>query len=760
MLTIYKKLQLIFIGIICSLVSAVLVNILFVGILPPSWDLSKNLDQFFYNIFFQPTLEPSPQLLIIDSDDAETNHSRAEYAKMIDALSEAGAKCIALDIYFAGKQDSIGDQALVRSVEKHPHVILAADFTSAQTPSAMMMSLAEQLALPDSVCEKVFITTHPAEGANLPFEKLLAVTKYLGHINSVHNEDYHFPPVIVFNRKCYAALPIQMARLFFAPNDSMFRLTDTPIDKYGQMVVNFIPVEKFRYPLLWDEAKTLLHDDSNAFQGAVVFIVSRTEETELQTPLGKYPRWALLASLASQLMQNRHIEASDLFYPAVFSAILVWVGLVWFLFVAPRLEKKWRKTRFLFVSGNGLIILFIFLSLRLWQQWLGVFVPLLAFNVSLALVRARYYEMIKPPRYLDFGLAVLARQGQNYPMHVLTSPAGEDEANASFPAFFEEAPFQNALQKLKALQASREDLKWIGDRLFDALFQSNIQYILKNSLNHVTGEDKYLRLSLRIDAPELACLPWELVHNAKMAPSFILLHKRISLARYLALEQPVRKPKFRIPLSILVFISSPSNMTPLDVEGEKKLLKKALRPLIWGGDIRVRFCEHATLDNLRNELARAPDILHYIGHGHFDAEKKEAFLDFVSETNEADPVEVETLGGLLHESSVKLVVLNSCEGAVASDTDAFTGVAQNLVLAGVPAVVAMQYQVLDATAMVFSSVFYSTFIKNYSVDAAIAEARRQIMTKTRSQVGQQGWATPVFFMRAHEGKIFDTDGEE
>ncbi|MCI0692639.1 CHAT domain-containing protein [candidate division KSB1 bacterium] len=715
-------------------------------------------------MFFKPTLAPPPKFVIIDSEESKMSRGRSEYAKMIDQLSQAQATCIAFDIYFTeeSRYDSLGDQALVEMVKKYPHVVLAADFAPGKEPSATMMKLAEGLALPDSVCEEVFILQTFATGADLPFHNLLSVTKHLGHSNSSQNEPYHFPPVIAFHRKCYASLPLEMAKLYFAAKDSLFQLEDIRgyLDQDGQLLVNFIPTEKFKpYPYSWQEACELFQEQPDVFKDAIVFIVNPSEETELQTPLGKYPRWALLASLTSQLLLNNHIiEASEL--SAVFTAIFIFPGLTLFLFFGHRLKEKWRKTRFLFISGNIAILFLIFLTFRYLQTWLGVFVPLLAFNVSMGVMRARYYKLLKPPVYVDFGLAVLERQGQNYPMHVLTSPAGEEEINAFFPAFFEEESFQNALQKLKALQASRDDMKWIGDRLFDALFQNNIQYILKSSLNYVTGEDKYLRFSLRIDAPELACLPWELMHNSKMAPSFILLHKRISLARYLALEQPVRKPKFRVPLTILVFISSPSNLPPLDMKGEKKLLKKALRPLIWGGDVRVRFCEHATLDNLRNELERAPDILHYIGHSHYDAEKKEAFLDFVSDVSEADPVEVETLGGLLHESSVKLVVLNSCEGAVASDTDAFTGVAQNLVLAGVPAVVAMQYQVLDATATVFSSVFYSTFIKNYSVDAAIAEARRQIMAKTRGQVGQQGWATPVFFMRAHEGKIFNLDGDE
>lgn len=549
-----------------------------------------------------------------------------------------------------------------------------------------------------------------------------------------------------------------MARHFFAAKDSLFRLGRIPVDKDGQMLVNFIPVEKFKpYPFSWQEAQELLQKQPEVYKDAIILIIKQSDEPEIQTPLGAYPRWALHASLTSQLLLNRHIEASDIFYPAVFITLFIFPGLTLFLFFGHRLKEKWRKTRFLFISGNVVILFLIFLTFRYLQTWLGVFIPLVAFNTSMAMVRTKYYRMIKPPVYVDFGLAVLERQGQNYPIQVLASPAGEEEVNTSFQAFFEEEEFQKILGRLKELQASREEMRWIGDKLFKALFQSGISDILKTSLDRVAGDKKHLRLSLRLDAPELARLPWELMHSSKLVPSFLLLHKRLSLARYLPLQQPPGRLEFRVPLTILVFLSSPTGLKPLNVKGEIKLIKKSLRPLIWGRDVRLRFCENATLDNLRDELERTPEVLHYIGHGHFDPQSKEAFLDLANVNNKPDPVDAETLGNLLHESSVKLVVLNSCEGAVGSDTDAFTGVAQNLVRAGVPAVVAMQYKILDRTAALFSKVFYSTLITNYSIDAAIAQARRQIMTTTRTGLGQHGWATPVLFMRAQDGRIFDVE---
>jgi hypothetical protein len=66
----------------------------------------------------------------------------------------------------------------------------------------------------------------------------------------------------------------------------------------------------------------------------------------------------------------------------------------------------------------------------------------------------------------------------------------------------------------------------------------------------------------------------------------------------------------------------------------------------------------------------------------------------------------------------------------------------------------MQYPILDSSAVHFTKEFYSTLITNYSIDAAVASTRRALMV--HSGLGQQDWATPVLFMRAHDGQIFSS----
>src|SRR5262249_26982187 len=91
------------------------------------------------------------------------------------------------------------------------------------------------------------------------------------------------------------------------------------------------------------------------------------------------------------------------------------------------------------------------------------------------------------------------------------------------------------------------------------------------------------------------------------------------------------------------------------------------------------------------------------------------------------PVAAENLGFILHDHrSLRLVVLNACEGSRASRADPFAGVAQTLIQQGVPAVITMQFEITDQAAITFADEFYAAVADGHPVDAALANARKAI----------------------------------
>jgi hypothetical protein len=99
-------------------------------------------------------------------------------------------------------------------------------------------------------------------------------------------------------------------------------------------------------------------------------------------------------------------------------------------------------------------------------------------------------------------------------------------------------------------------------------------------------------------------------------------------------------------------------------------------------------------------------------------------------------------------------VLNACEGARASGSDPFAGVAQSLVARGIPAVVAMQFEITDRAAIVFAHEFYTAITDGLAIEGAVGEARRAIFG-AKSDVE---WGTAVLYMRAEDGRLFDLAG--
>jgi CHAT domain-containing protein len=99
---------------------------------------------------------------------------------------------------------------------------------------------------------------------------------------------------------------------------------------------------------------------------------------------------------------------------------------------------------------------------------------------------------------------------------------------------------------------------------------------------------------------------------------------------------------------------------------------------------------------------------------------------------------------------LRLVFLNSCEGARGSPRDAFSSTAATLVRSGIPAVVAMQYEITDRAAIEFSRSFYDAVADRLPIDAAVAEARTAVKMGSALE-----WGTPVLYLRSGDGLIFN-----
>lgn len=356
--------------------------------------------------------------------------------------------------------------------------------------------------------------------------------------------------------------------------------------------------------------------------------------------------------------------------------------------------------------------------------------------------------------YQNFDL-LIEREKDGYRAKV-NSPEGEAANSFSMP--FSDQELADFLERVSQPWRSTRAvdspelhaIKDFGGRLFTAVFDKPVYTCFSNSL--ATASRLRIRLRLK-DVPELAYLPWEYLYDP-LVGSFLSLSSDTPIVRYMEMPRRIQALGVKPPLRVLVMISSPTDEAKLDVEAEWRKLTESVDKLTRKKSVVLERLERATLSALRQRL-REQDvhIFHFIGHGKFDQEVRDGILMMEDEEGNGYPVSGQLLGMHLHEHRpLRLAVLNACEGARSSLTDAFGGTAQSLVQQGIPAVLAMQFKITDQAAITFASEFYGSMADYYPVDAALAQARLAI----RGEDNHLEWATPALYMRSTDGRIFDS----
>jgi CHAT domain-containing protein/sulfatase-modifying factor enzyme 1 len=369
---------------------------------------------------------------------------------------------------------------------------------------------------------------------------------------------------------------------------------------------------------------------------------------------------------------------------------------------------------------------------------------------------------------LDLELEIGPGSRGEYPIGVIHSVAGEAREVMHFP-FTAPHELENELLKLKIalfgshniyrLMLSREEqtVQAFGGTLFRALFTGKVLNCYSNSYYAAQQQEKSLRLKLRILAPELATLPWEFLYDPDMG-NFLCLSRNTPIVRYMELPQPLKPLMVNPPLRILGMIAAPSNLDTLNVEHERSCIEKALAPLIKERLVEVVWITQPTLQGLM--AATLPGCgpwhaFHFIGHGAFNPGKDEGQIVLEDEDKKAERLSARKLAMILADHfSLRLVVLNACEGARGGTQDLLSSTASILVQRGIPAVLAMQYAITDRASITLSETFYKTLAAGLPVDIALAEARKALAIKHTLE-----WGTPVLYMRTSNGLLFDIKPE-
>jgi tetratricopeptide (TPR) repeat protein len=366
------------------------------------------------------------------------------------------------------------------------------------------------------------------------------------------------------------------------------------------------------------------------------------------------------------------------------------------------------------------------------------------------------------------------------------------------------------LKKLNALESNDSELREIGHRLFLALCGSekpgtsrrelseqSVQAVLRSVIQRTLRRRGTVALTFCF-APgceEFVRYPWELLHNGD---HFLLASGIFTLTRTLLRPDESRGSDLPVhpPMRMLYIGASPGDCPALEIEQSFEALDRGLSRLIDSGELMLDRLEPATFSELVRYLSLYGGagmlddsdttlpcyIVHFDGHGAYgrlcpedecsalnqadvrrctecdtslSRVKAQTYLSFCDEKGYNQYIDTHSLCDLLISSDIRLAVFSACETAafaaenghnhrrVAFDTTLATA----LVMARVPAVVAMPFSLQDDLSPTFMFHFYEALADGRMLEEALSRARQALLPKH-----QKGWFIPVLYRHVADGQ--------
>ena len=290
------------------------------------------------------------------------------------------------------------------------------------------------------------------------------------------------------------------------------------------------------------------------------------------------------------------------------------------------------------------------------------------------------------------------------------------------------------------------ELRTFGAVLFETLFPNSVRRLYDVARAERRRERLSIVFTSMIDW--VADKPWEFAFDPDRG-RFLATEDTNFVRNVLTAVPADRIPQRDAPLRILAAAAQPVSAGVLTADEEIAVIKRGFRELVDAGLAEVEVVLAATPGLLHARLESAAnrpfDVVHFIGHGEYDASARTGYLLFEDEAGAAQRVDSQVLRQIVCRRDIRMVFLNACETGKGGRAEFNRGVAPALVAGGVPVVVANQYKVLDVSATAFAKHFYWSLAQGRSVGDAARESRIAV---NYSLAGESiDWAVPVVYAR-------------
>lgn len=403
------------------------------------------------------------------------------------------------------------------------------------------------------------------------------------------------------------------------------------------------------------------------------------------------------------------------------------------------------------------------------------------------------------------------REDGTFELQVRESWSGR-VVSGNFVPPYQTRQLNTLLKRFKTFKIDDQGLREIGQHLFLALCRSetratgrressehSVQAMLRSVIQRTLKRRGTVALTLAFDhgCEEFVRYPWELLHNGE---HFLLASGVFTLTR--ALLKPDMPAECELPIHppmrLLYIGSSPVDLPPLEIERSFENLQRGLSHLIEEGLVHVdrlpvptfgelvryldSFGGMGAFDDKRNAIPCY--AIHFDGHGAFgrlcsseacdelnDADdptcracgtslrgvKPQTYLCFCDDEGCKQLIDTESLRALFVSSDIRLAVFSACETATFSQEKAHrqhqkaavdATLATALVMAEVPAVVAMPFSVQDELSPTFMFHFYEALARGRTLEEALSRARHALLPMFK----HHSWFVPVLYRQVVEGQ--------
>lgn len=352
--------------------------------------------------------------------------------------------------------------------------------------------------------------------------------------------------------------------------------------------------------------------------------------------------------------------------------------------------------------------------------------------------------------FINFDVIVQKGDGDSYRIKSKYELGGESPVEIQpGPPDLSSAAYQQFLAYLSggSNELEYQAAKAAGEVLHRWLFTGEVWVSLIESLKDAASQGKGIRLRLILEEESLRQLPWEYCYDARRYNKFLALDRRSPIVRYIdfpIIPDSLHRDK-AARLLLACSVDPADNEAIETAEAELEAIQEELADIVRQKLVVIEMAGQVNLDQLQQQLAVfEPDMLHLVAASQAGDRPKLILFD---KAGQPDPKSANQIKALLR-ATARAVILSAPPSQVAGN-DAGLALAEALIQAEVPAVIALHREMPATVAGRFAAQFYRFLALGEPLDAAVTQMRINIQA-----YDEIAWGIPAMFMRAEDGRLW------